>query len=251
MTSPFGQPASQRDPEFADIREGVQRLCKKYDGAYWRELDATRAYPEAFVSELTEAGYLSLMIPEEYGGSGLGVRAACSVLEEIQSSGCNASACHAQMYTMGTLMRHGSAEQKNRFLPLIASGKLRLQAFGVTEPDAGSDTTRIKTTAVRDGDHFVVNGAKIWTSRAQYSDLMILLVRTTPREQARSRTDGLSVLLVDLAENVGKGIAIDPIRTMLNHSTTALFFDNLKVPVDRLIGEQDRGFGYIMDGMNR
>ena len=236
--------------DYPEIREAISRLCEKFPGAYWREKDEQRAYPVEFVQALTEAGYLSVMIPEQYGGAGLPLGAACAVLEEIHKSGCNGAACHAQMYTMGTLLRHGSEEQKRRYLPDIASGSLRLQAFGVTEPGSGTDTTRIATTAVRDGDHFVVNGQKVWISRAQHSDLMVLLVRTTPREQCATRTDGMSVLLVDMREAVGNGLTINPIRTMMNHNSTELFFDDLRVPVANLIGEEGRGFRHILDGMN-
>jgi len=235
---------------YPEIREGVARLCRDFPGAYWREQDERRAYPTDFVRALTGAGYLSVMIPEEYGGAGLPLGAACAILEEIHRSGCNGSACHAQMYTMGTLLKHGSEAQKRRYLPDIASGALRLQAFGVTEPGSGTDTTRIRTSAVRDGDHYVVNGQKIWISRAEHSDLMVLLVRTTPREACTKRTDGMSVLLVDLREAVGNGLTIQPIRTMMNHSTTELFFDDLRVPLANLVGEEGRGFRYILDSMN-
>lgn len=236
--------------EFAEIRESVRRVCAGFPGSYWRELDRERAYPEAFVATLTEAGFLAALIPEEYGGSGLGLGATAAILEEIHRSGCNGAACHAQMYTMGTLLRHGSPEQKQRYLPRIASGELRLQAFGVTEPGSGTDTTRITTFARRDGAHYRVNGQKIWISRAEHSDLMILLVRTTPRDQVAKPTQGMSVLLVDLREAVGRGLTIRPIRTMLNHATTELFFDELEVPVANLIGEEGNGFSYIIDGMN-
>jgi len=235
---------------YPEIREGVARLCRDFPGAYWREQDERRAYPTDFVRALTGAGYLSVMIPEEYGGAGLPLGAARAILEEIHRSGCNGSACHAQMYTMGTLLKHGSEAQKRHYLPDIASGALRLQAFGVTEPGSGTDTTRIRTSAVRDGDHYVVNGQKIWISRAEHSDLMVLLVRTTPREACTKRTDGMSVLLVDLREAVGNGLTIQPIRTMMNHSTTELFFDDLRVPLANLVGEEGRGFRYILDSMN-
>ncbi|MBP7338464.1 acyl-CoA dehydrogenase family protein [Niveispirillum sp.] len=233
-----------------DIREAVRRLCAGFPGSYWQALDRDRAYPTDFVQTLTREGFLSVLIPEEYGGSGLGLGAAIAVLEEIHRSGCNGGACHAQMYTMGTLLRHGTAEQKARYLPAVASGDLRLQAFGVTEPTSGTDTTRIRTFAKRVGDKFVVNGQKIWISRAEHSDLMVLLVRTTPREQVAKSTDGLSVLLVDMRDAVGKGLTIRPIRTMLNHATTELFFDDLEVPAENLIGQVDKGFKYIIDGMN-
>lgn len=238
---------TQTHPE---IREAVRKLCEGFPGEYWRALDRERAYPTQFVTALTEAGFLSVLIPEEYGGSGLGLGAATAVLEEIHRSGCNGGACHAQMYTMGTILKHGSAEQKERYLPKVASGELRLQAFGVTEPTAGTDTTRISTFARRDGDKYVVNGQKIWISRAEHSDLMVLLCRTTPREQAKKSSDGMSVLLVDMRAAVGNGLTIRPIRTMLNHATTELFFDNLEVPAENLIGEEGQGFRYIIDGMN-
>lgn len=236
--------------DYTDIRSAVKALCDHYPGAYWRELDRERAYPTAFVKALTEAGWLAVLIPEQYGGSGLGISAAAAILEEIQASGCNGGACHAQMYIMGTILRHGSEEQKSRWLPKIATGELRLQAFGVTEPGAGTDTTAIRTTAVRDGDHYVVNGQKVWTSRAEHSDLMLLLARTTARDQVKRKTDGLSVMVVDMREAVGNGLTIRPIRTMLNHATTEVFFDDLKVPAAHLVGEEGKGFRYILDGMN-
>ena len=238
------------DHAFPEIRDAVRRLCEGFPGTYWQALDRDRIYPTEFVEALADAGFLSILIPEQYGGSGLGVLAAAAVLEEIHRSGCNGGACHAQMYTMGTLLRHGSEEQKNNFLPLIATGKLRLQAFGVTEPESGTDTTRITTFAHRDGDHYRVTGQKIWISRAEHSDLMILLVRTTKREDVTKPSHGLSVLLVDIREAVGNGLTIRPIRTMLNHSSTELFFDDLMVPVENLIGEEGSGFKYILDGMN-
>ena len=233
-----------------EIREAVRRLCANYPGDYWRELDRNREYPEAFVKALTDAGYLAVLIPEEYGGSGLPISAGSAVLEEVNASGCNAGACHAQMYIMGTLLRHGSDEQKQRYLPKIATGELRLQAFGVTEPSSGTDTLSLRTTAVREGNGYVVNGQKIWTSRAQYSDLMLLLARTTPKDRVAKRTDGLSVFLVDMREALGNGLEIRPIRTMINHQTNELFFDNMRIPADALIGEEGRGFRYILDGMN-
>ena len=236
--------------EHADIRDGVARVCAGFPGSYWRDLDARRAYPTDFVNALIEAGYLGAMIPEEFGGSGLGLTAGAVILEEIHRQGCNAAACHAQMYTMGTVLRHGSPEQKARYLPGVADGTLRLQAFGVTEPTSGTDTLSLKTTAVRDGDEWVINGQKIWTSRAEHSDLMVLLARTTPREQAASRTDGLSVFLIDMREQRGRGLDIRPIRTMMNHATTEIFFDNLRVPADALVGEEGKGFRYILSGMN-
>ena len=238
------------DVDYTDIRESVAKLCERFPGPYWRELDERREYPTEFVEALTESGYLGVMIPEEYGGSGLPLGAACAILEELHQNGCNGGACHAQMYTMGTVLRHGSEEQKQRYLPGVASGEIRLQAFGVTEPSSGTDTTRIRTRAVRDGDDYVVNGQKVWISRTEHSDLMVLLVRTTPREEAARRTDGMSVLLVDIRESLGNGLTINPIKTMMNHSTTELFFDNLRVPAKNLIGEEGKGFRYILDGMN-
>jgi len=225
---------------FPEIREAVRRLCAQFPGAYWRALDRDRIYPTEFVQALTQAGFLSVLIPEAYGGSGLGLAAATAVLEEIHRSGCNGGACHAQMYTMGALLRHGSEAQKQAYLPKVASGELRLQAFGVTEPTAGTDTTRISTFARREGDKYVVNGQKLWISRAEHSDLMILLCRTTAREDAAKPTAGMSVLLVDMREAVGNGLTIKPVRTMLNHATTELFFDNMEVPVANLIGEARR-----------
>jgi alkylation response protein AidB-like acyl-CoA dehydrogenase len=237
-------------PSFPEIRESVRKLCAQFPGEYWRALDRERAYPTAFVQTLTRDGFLSVLIPEEYGGSGLGLGAATAVLEEVHRSGCNGGASHAQMYTMGVILRHGSAAQKEMYLPKIASGELRLQAFGVTEPDAGTDTTRISTFARREGDRYFVSGQKIWISRAEHSDLMVLLCRTTTREDAARPTDGMSVLLVDMRTAVGNGLTIRPIRTMLNHASTELFFDNLEVPAANLIGEEGQGFRYILDGMN-
>ncbi len=237
--------------EYREIRDAVARLCADYPGEYWRELDRDRAYPTAFVRDLTDNGYLSVLIPEEYGGSGLGISAAAAILEEIQKSGGNGAACHAQMYTMGTVLRHGSEAQKREYLPKIASGELRLQAFGVTEPTSGTDTLSLRTTAVRDGnDGYVVNGQKVWTSRAEHSDLMLLLARTTPREEVERRTEGLSVFIVDMRKALGNGLEIRPIRTMINHATTEIFFDNLRIPADSLVGEEGKGFRYIIDGMN-
>jgi acyl-CoA dehydrogenase len=241
---------AEQEETFSDIREGIRRLCSRFPGAYWQELDAERRYPTEFVTALASEGWLSVLIPEEYGGSGLGLAAATAVLEEVHRSGCNGGAAHAQMYTMGTVLRHGSEDQKARYLPKIASGELRLQAFGVTEPTSGTDTTRIRTFAKRDGDDYVVNGQKIWISRAEHSDLMVLLVRTTPREECAKPTDGISVLLVDMREAVNNGLTIRPIRTMLNHATTELFFDDLRVPAENLIGEEGKGFRYILSGMN-
>jgi acyl-CoA dehydrogenase len=240
----------QTNQTYPEIRDAVVKLCSQFPGQYWRDLDREMAYPAKFVDALTEAGYLSVLIPEEYGGSGLPLSAAAAVLEEVQRAGCNGGACHAQMYTMGTLLRHGSDAQKQRYLPLIAEGKLRLQAFGVTEPTSGTDTASLKTTARREGDHFIVKGQKIWTSRAEHSDLMLLLARTTPQKEGMKRTDGLSVLLVDMREARGNGLTIRPIRTMMNHATTEVFFDDLKVPAENLIGEEGKGFRYILTGMN-
>ena len=237
--------------EYTEIRNAVARLCANYPGEYWRELDRDRTYPTAFIEDLTDNGYLSVLIPEEYGGSGLGISAAAAILEEIQKSGGNGAACHAQMYTMGTVLRHGSAAQKSEYLPKIASGELRLQAFGVTEPTSGTDTLSLRTTAVRDGnDGYVVNGQKVWTSRAEHSDLMLLLARTTPKEEVERRTEGLSVFIVDMRKALGNGLEIRPIRTMINHATTEIFFDNLRIPADSLVGEEGKGFRYIIDGMN-
>jgi acyl-CoA dehydrogenase len=236
--------------DYTDIKDAVRKLCEQYPGEYWRALDRDSSYPTEFVSALSESGYLSVLIPEEYGGAGLPLGAACAILEEIHRSGCNAGACHAQMYTMGTLLKHGNEEQKQRYLPDIAGGKIRLQAFGVTEPSSGTDTTRIRTMAVRDGDDYVVNGQKVWISRTEHSDLMVLLVRTAPRTEGRNRAAGMSVLLVDMREAVGNGLTIKPIRTMMNHATTELFFDDLRVPAENLIGEEGKGFRYILDGMN-
>jgi len=238
------------ETSYGDLREAVIKLCTRYPGEYWQKLDQDRIYPTEFVEELTQAGWLSILIPEAYGGAGLPLSAAAAVLEEMQAAGCNAGACHAQMYTMGTLLRHGSETQKQKYLPAIARGELRLQAFGVTEPTSGTDTGAIKTTAVGDGDHFIINGQKIWTSRAEHSDLMILLARTTPLETGMKKTSGLSVFLVDMREALGKGMTIRPIRTMMNHATTEVFFDNLRVPAENLIGEADKGIKYILSGMN-
>src|ERR1700761_2798653 len=243
--------ATDLQEDHTDIRDAVAKLCGQFPGEYWRKLDREMAYPKAFVDALTEAGYLSVLIPEEYGGAGLNLSAATAILEEIHRAGCNAGACHAQMYTMGTVLRHGSEEQKAKWLPKVATGELRLQAFGVTEPTSGTDTSSLKTFAKREGnDSYVVNGQKIWTSRAEYSDLMILLARTTPKEQAKKRTDGLSVFLVDMREARKAGLTIRPIRTMMNHSTTEVFFTDMKVPAENLIGEEGKGFRYILSGMN-
>jgi len=232
------------------IRAPVRDLCSRFPGEYWRKLDEARAYPEEFVRALTDAGWLSALIPEEYGGAGLGITEASIILEEVNRSGANSGACHAQMYIMGTLLRHGSAAQKRRYLPDIAAGKLRLQSFAVTEPSTGSDTTRLKTMAVRKGDRYIVNGQKVWTSRVQHSDLMLLLARTTPLDQVQNKSDGLSVFLVDLRTSGGKGITVRPIRNMPNHETNEVFLDNLEVPAENLIGEEGKGFRYVLDGMN-
>ncbi len=236
--------------DYTAIREEVAKLCAGYPGEYWRAKDRDRAYPTEFVAALGEAGYLAALIPEEYGGAGLPISAAAAILEEIQAQGCNGGACHAQMYVMGTVLRHGSDAQKAMYLPKVARCELRLQAFGVTEPTSGTDTLALKTTAKRDGDDYVINGQKLWTSRAEHSDLMILLARTTPREEAASRTDGLSVFIVDMRDAVGNGLTIRPIETMMNHATTEIFFDNLRVPAANLIGEEGKGFRYILSGMN-
>ena len=236
--------------DWADIRAGVVKICEEFPGEYWRDKDEASEYPHEFVDALAAAGYLAALIPEEYGGAGLPLRAACVILEEIHHAGCSAAACHAQMYIMGTLLRHGNDEQKQRYLPAIATGELRLQAFAVSEPTTGTDTTQLKTRAVRQGDHYVVNGQKIWTSRALQSDLMLLLARTTPAEEVKRRTDGISVFLVDLREARGNGVDIRPIPTMINHNTNQVFIDDLKVPAENLIGEEGKGFRYILDGMN-
>jgi acyl-CoA dehydrogenase len=236
--------------DYSDIRESVRRICAGFPGEYWRRLEEKLEYPTEFVKALTDAGYLGALIPEEYGGAGLPLRAASVILEEIHASGCNAGACHAQMYIMGTLLRHGSEEQKKRYLPKIAIGELRLQAFGVTEPTSGTDTTQLKTRAVRNGDHYVVHGQKVWTSRALHSDLMLLLARTTPLDQVKKKTEGLSVFLVDIRESLGKGLEIKPLKAMINHHATEVFFDGVKVPAENLIGEEGKGFKYILDGMN-
>ncbi len=236
--------------DYSDIRAEVARLCATFPAEYWRGLDREGAYPTDFVTALTRAGWLAALIPEEYGGAGLPLSAAAAILEEIQHAGANGAACHAQMYIMGALLRHGSEAQKQRYLPSIASGDLRLQAFGVTEPTSGTDTTSIRTTALRDGDHYVVNGQKVWTSRAEHSDLMLLLARTTPKDKVAKRTDGLSVFILDMRAALKAGLTIKPIRTMMNHSTTEVFFDDVRVPAENLIGEEGKGFRYILSGMN-
>ena len=233
-----------------EIREAVGALCQDFPGEYWRELDRERAYPTEFVKALTDAGFLAVLIPEEYGGSGLGLSEAAAILGEIHQSGGNGGACHAQMYVMGTLLRHGSEAQKAAYLPGIAAGELRLQAFAVTEPTSGTDTSRIRTTAVRDGDAYVVNGQKVWTSRAEHSDLMLLLARTAPREAGEKPHDGMSVFLFDMRQALGHGLSIRPLRAMINHHTTEVFFDQLRIPADSLIGEEGRGFRYLLDGLN-
>ncbi len=238
------------EEELEAIRDSVRALCQDFPGEYWRALDEKRDYPTAFVTAMTEAGFMAALIPEEYGGSGLGLKAACAILEEIHKSGCNAGACHAQMYTMGTVLKHGSPAQKADWLPKVASGEIRLQAFGVTEPTSGTDTLSLQTTAVKNGDHYVVNGQKIWTSRAEHSDYMVLLARTTPKDQIEKKGDGLSVFMVDMRDALKDGMTIRPIRTMMNHATTEVFFDDVKVPAANLIGEEGKGFRYILDGMN-
>ncbi len=236
--------------DYTTIREEVAKLCSGFPGAYWRAKDRDRAYPTEFVQALGDAGYLAALIPEEFGGAGLPLSAAAAILEEVQAQGCNGGACHAQMYVMGTVLRHGSDAQKAEFLPRVATGELRLQAFGVTEPTSGTDTLSLKTTAKRDGDDYIINGQKIWTSRAEHSDLMILLARTTPKEEVTSRTAGLSVFIVNMKDAIGNGLTIRPIETMMNHATTEIFFDNLRVPAANLIGEEGQGFRYILSGMN-
>jgi len=236
--------------DHTEIREAVAKLCARFPGEYWREMDRVRGYPTEFVTALTEAGYLSVLIPEEYGGSGLGISAAAAILETVQAEGCHGGACHAQMYIMGTILRHGSAKQKSEYLPKIASGELRLQAFGVTEPGSGTDTTALRTFARHVGDTYVVSGQKIWTSRAEHSDLMLLLARTTPRDQVAKKTEGLSTFIVDMRTALGHGLTIRPIRTMMNHNSCEVFFDEMVVPAENLVGEEGKGFRYILDGMN-
>jgi acyl-CoA dehydrogenase len=241
---------AKANDRFAEIRDSVHRLCQDFPGEYWRKLDAVRGYPTEFVNALTAAGYLSVMIPEEFGGSGLGLSAAAAILETIHAQGCNGAACHAQIYTMGTILRHGSQAQKEKYLPKIADGSLRLQAFGVTEPTSGTDTTALRTFASRDGDQYVVNGQKLWTSRAEHSDLMLLLARTTPRDQVQKKTEGLSTFIVDMREVLDKSLSIRPIRTMMNHNSCEVFFDQMRVPAENLLGEENHGFRYILSGMN-
>ncbi|MFO0269672.1 MAG: acyl-CoA dehydrogenase family protein [Gemmatimonadota bacterium] len=236
--------------DYTDLRDGVRAVCNQFDSAYWQQVDDVRGYPEAFVQALTEAGWLSALIPEEFGGSGLSLTEASIIMEEINRSGGNSGACHGQMYNMGTLLRHGSPEQKKKYLPKIASGELRLQSMGVTEPTAGTDTTKIKTVAVKKGDKYVVNGQKVWISRIQHSELMILLARTTPLDQVKKKSEGMSIFIVDLREAIGKGLEVKPIRNMVNHETNQLFIDNLEIPAENLIGEEGKGFKYILDGLN-
>jgi acyl-CoA dehydrogenase len=251
MIIPAMPPSIPVDQQWGEIRDGVKNVCEAFPNAYWMALDREEAYPTLFVNALTEAGYLGALIPEEFGGIGLPLSAAAAILETIHAEGCNAAACHAQMYTMGTVLKHGNAEQKQRYLPGIASGQLRLQAFGVTEPTTGSDTTQLKTRAEKKGnDRYVINGQKVWTSRAMQSDLMLLLARTTPTDKVKKRSDGLSVFLVDLREAKGRGIELKKIDCMLNHNTCEVFIDNLEVPAENLIGEEGRGFKYIVDSMN-
>jgi len=240
----------QQATDFPDIRDGIRALCAEFPDEYFRKVDAERAYPEAFVDALTKAGWMAALIPQEYGGSGLGLVEASVIMEEINRCGGNSGACHGQMYNMGTLLRHGSSVQKQRWLPQIASGELRLQSMGVTEPTTGTDTTRIKTTAVRKGDRYVVNGQKVWISRVQHSDLMILLARTTPIDQVARKSDGMSIFVVDLRDAIGKGLTVRPIPNLVNHETNELFFENLEIPVENLIGEEGKGFKYILDGLN-
>jgi acyl-CoA dehydrogenase len=239
-----------RDAQINEIRASVRALCARYGEEYWLKLDATHDYPTEFVRELTTAGFLTALIPETYGGAGLGVLEAAAIMEEISRSGAHAGACHAQMYVMGSILRHGSDEQKRRYLPKIASGELRLQSFGVTEPTTGTDTTNLKTTATRVGDHYLINGQKVWISRVEHSDLMLLLARTTPRDQVARKADGMSTFIVDLREAVGHGLDVRPISAMINHHSCELFFTDLKVPAENLLGEEGRGFRVILDGMN-
>jgi acyl-CoA dehydrogenase len=238
------------DTLHSDIRDGVRAVCNQFDSAYWQKVDHDRAYPEAFVDALTHAGWLAALIPQEYGGSGLGLSEASVIMEEVNRCGGNAGSCHGQMYNMGTLLRHGSAEQKQRYLPAIATGQLRLQSMGVTEPTTGTDTTNLKTVARREGDRYVVNGQKVWISRVQHSDLMILLARTTPVDQVARKSEGMSIFIVDLHQAIGKGMTVRPIPNMVNHETNELFFDNLEIPVENMIGEEGKGFKYILDGLN-
>ncbi len=239
-----------RDDRYQDLRDAIRDLCSRYPDAYWREVDARRGYPETFVDALTQAGWLAALIPQAYGGSGLGVAEASVIMEEINRSGGNAGACHGQMYNMGTLLRHGSEEQKRRYLPRIATGELRLQSMAVTEPTTGTDTTQLSTTAVKKADRYVINGQKVWISRVQHSDLMILLARTTPLAEVSRRADGMSIFLIDLRQAIGRGLSVRPIANMVNHETNELFFDELEIPADTLIGDEGNGFRYILDGLN-
>ncbi|MBN3856295.1 acyl-CoA/acyl-ACP dehydrogenase [Paraburkholderia sp. Ac-20340] len=241
---------TETSDQYQDIRDAVRALCSQFPDEYFRKIDEARGYPEAFVDALTQAGWLAALIPQEYGGSGLGLTEASVIMEEINRSGGNSGACHGQMYNMGTLLRHGSAEQKRRYLPKIASGELRLQSMGVTEPTTGTDTTKIKTTAVRRGDRYVINGQKVWISRVQHSDLMILLARTTPLADVTKKSEGMSIFIVDLRDAIGQGLTVQPIPNMVNHETNELFFDNLDIPAENLIGEEGKGFKYILDGLN-
>jgi len=241
---------TQHSEQYEAIRDGVRALCSEYGSAYWQGVDEARGYPEAFVDALTAAGWLAALIPAEYGGAGLGLAEASIIMEEINHCGGNSGACHGQMYNMGTLLRHGSDEQKRRYLPKIASGELRLQAMAVTEPGTGTDTTKLKTAAVRKGSHYAVNGQKVWISRIQHSDLMILLARTTPIAEVKRKSEGMSIFLVDLHQSIGKGLTVKPIRNMVNHETNELFFDNLEIPIENLIGQEGQGFKYILDGLN-
>jgi len=250
VTATSGPVSLELGEDYPDIRDAVRKICEGYPAAYWRKLEDENAYPTEFVRALTESGFLGALIPEEYGGAGLPLRAAAVILETIHSAGCSAGACHAQMYIMGTLLRHGSQAQKEYYLPKIASGELRLQAFGVTEPTTGTDTTQLKTRAVKDGDSYVVNGQKVWTSRALHSDLMLLLARTTSADQVKRKADGISVFLIDIRASLGKGMEIRPLEAMINHNTTEVFFSDLRIPASSLIGEEGRGFRYILDGMN-
>ncbi|MDN4016851.1 acyl-CoA dehydrogenase family protein [Zwartia panacis] len=236
--------------QYQDIRDAIRDLCKQFPDEYFRKVDEVRGYPEEFVNALTQAGWMAALIPQEYGGSGLGLTEASVIMEEINRCGGNSGACHGQMYNMGTLLRHGSTEQKNLYLPKIAAGELRLQSMGVTEPTTGTDTTKIKTTAVKKGDRYVINGQKVWISRIQHSDLMILLARTTPLEQVTKKSEGMSIFIVDLRDAIGKGLTVRPILNMVNHETNELFFDNLEIPAENLIGEEGKGFKYILDGLN-
>jgi acyl-CoA dehydrogenase len=236
--------------QYQDIRDAIRDLCKQFPDEYFRKIDEARGYPEEFVNALTQAGWMAALIPQEYGGSGLGLTEASVIMEEINRSGGNSGACHGQLYNMGTLLRHGSAEQKNLYLPKIAAGELRLQSMGVTEPTTGTDTTKIKTTAVKKGDRYVINGQKVWISRVQHSDLMILLARTTPLDQVTKKSEGMSIFIVDLHQAIGNGLAVRPILNMVNHETNELFFENLEIPAENLIGEEGKGFKYILDGLN-